>query len=106
MRMAEELAQEEVTDEEISLFKPPFKVGDTVWGFELPDMESRKVKLSDYKGKVIIERRGRLELHGILSFQGCTKNQCLPPKRQEFTLSFYVLRNFIRLGNRLRLEIK
>lgn len=54
MRMAEDLAQEEVTEEEISLFKPPFKVGDPVWDFELPDMEGRKVKLSNYKGKVIL----------------------------------------------------
>ena len=64
MRMAEEFAQEEVMEEEISIFKPPFKVGDPVLDFE------------------------------ILSFQGCTENQCLPPKKQEFTLSFDVVQAF------------
>lgn len=52
--MAGDLAHEEVAEEEISIFEPPFKVGDPVWDFELPDMEGRKVKLSDYRGKVIL----------------------------------------------------
>jgi len=59
-----------------------------------------EITLRIYKGKfdvdvpieVAAERSGRLELHGILSFQGCTENQCLPPKKQDFTLSFDVLK--------------
>jgi len=52
--MARDTAQEEVTEEEKSIFKPPFKVGDQVWDFELQNMEGRNVKLSDYKDKVIL----------------------------------------------------
>ena len=66
--------------------------------------QAGEINLRIYKGKfdvdvpigVAAERSGGLELHGILSFQGCNENQCLPPKKQEFTLSFDVLRNFIR----------
>ena len=66
--------------------------------------EWSEITLRVYKGKFDVDvpievaagKSGGLELHGILSFQGCTENQCLPPKKQEFTLSFDVLRNFIR----------
>lgn len=59
-----------------------------------------EIVLRVYKGKFevdvpieIIDRKsGSLELPGILSFQGCTENQCLPPKKQEFILSFDVVR--------------
>lgn len=30
---------------------------------------------------------GTLALTGMLSFQGCTENQCLPPKKQKFDIS-------------------
>ncbi len=36
-------------------------------------------------------KSGALVLSGILSFQGCTANQCLPPKKQEFTLALEVV---------------
>ena len=41
-------------EEEIITFETPFKLGEQVWDFELPDMEGRKVRISDYKGKVIL----------------------------------------------------
>lgn len=55
-------------------------------------------KLRVYKGRIEVDvpveitavKSEALELHGVLSFQGCTENQCLPPRKQEFTLSLEV----------------
>jgi len=65
--------------------------------------QAEEINLRIYKGKfdvdvpigVAAERSGGLELTVFSPFRDAT-NQCLPPKKQEFTLSFDVLRNFIR----------
>src|SRR3972149_5313887 len=48
------MSDEFIAEEELSVFEPPFKVGDQVWDFQLPDMEGKDVKVSDYEGKVIL----------------------------------------------------
>lgn len=42
------------SEEEESTFETPFKIGEKVQDFELPDMEGKIFRISDYKGKVIL----------------------------------------------------
>ena len=67
-----------------------------------PEPIKEKLEWSDtilllYKGRIEVDvpievaRNGMLELSGVISFQGCTANQCLPPKKQEFTLALEVV---------------
>lgn len=41
-------------DDEVSVFEPPFNIGDRVLDFELSDMTGRRIKISDYQGKVVL----------------------------------------------------
>lgn len=41
-------------DDEVSVFEPPFNIGDKVLDFELSDMTGRSIKVSDYQGKVVL----------------------------------------------------
>lgn len=48
------MAEMTQSEEEASTFETPFKLGEKVRDFELADMEGRKVRISDYRGKVIL----------------------------------------------------
>ncbi len=59
-----------------------------------------KVELLVYEGKVDIQmpiqvvknaRLGKHDVEGTISFQGCTASLCLPPMKQEFTLTMEIL---------------
>ena len=69
-------------------YPEPYKAG-FEWSEPLLLTYKEKVEI-DVPIEVAPGKGGRIDIPGILSYQGCNEKQCFPPEKQEFTLRLEV----------------